>query len=52
MLVLVGCDGFGLPGVPNLAIERRYLVNSPPVGSLHATVILVVVADTRFGENG
>ena len=49
MFVFVGCDGFGLPDVPSLAMVRRYLVNSPPVGSLHATVMLVVVDDTRFG---
>ena len=52
MLVLVGCGGLGVDVVESLAMVRRYLVNSPPVGSLHATVILVVVDDTRFGATG
>ena len=52
MFVLVGCDGFGLPGVPSLVMVRRYLVNFPHFGSLQATVILVVVDDTRFGVTG
>ena len=52
MLVLVGCGGLGVDVVERLAIVRRYLVNSPPVGSLHATVMLVVVDDTWFGATG
>ena len=52
MFVLVGCGGLGIDVVESLAMVSRYLVNSPPVGSLHATVILVVVDETRFGATG
>ena len=52
MLVLVGCGGFGFDVVESLAMVRRYLLKPPPVGSLHATVMLVVVEDTRFGAAG
>ena len=52
ILVVVGCEGFGFPGVPSLDIVSLYFVNSPPVGSLQATVMLVVVEETRFGATG
>ena len=52
ILVFVGCEGFGFPGVPSLDIVSLYFVNSPPVGSLQATVILFVVEETRFGATG
>ena len=52
MLVFVGCGGFGVLVVDSLAIINLYFVNSPPVGSLQATVILFVVEETRFGATG
>ena len=38
--------------VDSLDIVSLYFVNSPPVGSLQATVRLVVVEETRFGATG